>query len=185
MGELQDSIEAALQATQTRPIPKSAAARMRFLTAAERGSTSAVAARLGVSRRTVQRHLAGQIRTPTPRLAAALEREVRRSWQPRLRQRAIRDAARRGLVVETRAQFGFTAAAGSTDDPRMRRITEALAPDTAAALLGLHQAGADEQQLRQTLAAGLGHAYFRAHGTRADGLEVEIGAIDYLDIALG
>lgn len=184
MGEIQDAIEAALQSAQTRPLPKSPAARMRILLRAERGSTQAVAARLGISQRTVQRYLTGQIRRPTPRLATALEREARRSWQPRVRQRAIRQATRTGITVETRAQFGFTAPAGSTDDPRMRRLTQALTPTDTATLLGAYQAGASEHQLRQHLAQGLGQAYFRDGGRRAQGLEVAVTDVDYLDIDL-
>ncbi|MDH2390611.1 hypothetical protein QCN29_17795 [Streptomyces sp. HNM0663] len=86
--------------------------------------------------------------------------------------------------METRARFGFTAAGGSMDDPRVRRITEQLPPGTAAQLLAAHQAGADEQQLAQILAGGLGFAYFRDPGRRADGLEVELSDVDYCDLEL-
>lgn len=184
MGEIADSIEAALQATQTRPIPASPQARMRALVKAEEGSTKATAARLGCSQRQVERYLAGQAKRPTPRLAAALEQQLRRTWQPRLRARAIKKASAAGIVVETRARFGFTAASGSTDDPRMRRITEQLPPTTAAQLLAAHQQGAGEQQLAQILAQGLGFAYFRDRGRRADGLEVELAEVDYCELNL-
>lgn len=184
MAEIEDAIEAALRATSNRPIPVSPAARMRALHRAERGSTRAVAARLGISTRTVQRYLTGQIKRPSPALAGRLEAEVRRTWQPRLRARAIKQAARSGLTVETRARFGFTSAAGSTDDPRLRRITEQIPAPTAARLLTAHQDGAGEEQLARILADGLGHAYFRDHGRRADGLDVELTDIDYLDLGL-
>ncbi|WP_326600441.1 telomere-protecting terminal protein Tpg [Streptomyces sp. NBC_01803] len=183
--EIRTAIETALQSAQTRPLPVSPAARMRVIARAERGSTRAVAQRLGVSVRTVQRYLAGQIKSPTPRLAAALEREARRSWQPGIRARAIRQAAARaGITVETRARFGFTAAPSSTDDPRLRRLTETLPADVTARLLAAHEAGAGEQQLTQLLGAGLGHAYFRDGGRRAHGLDVTVTDIDYLDIEL-
>ncbi|OEV06280.1 telomere-protecting terminal protein Tpg [Streptomyces oceani] len=184
MGEISDGIETALQATQTRPIPLSPQARMRALVKAEKGSTKAAAARLGCSQRQVERYLAGQVKRPTPRLAAALEQQLRRVWQPRLRARAIKKASATGIVVETRARFGFTSAAGSTDDPRMRRITEQLPPNTAAQLLAAHQAGAGEQQLAQILAGGLGFSYFRDRGRRADGLDVELSDIDYCELDL-
>ncbi|WP_326600363.1 telomere-protecting terminal protein Tpg [Streptomyces sp. NBC_01803] len=112
------------------------------------------------------------------------EREVRRDGQPRVRQRAIRRAAETGITVETRARFGFTAAPGSTDAPRIRRVTEALPAETAARLLASYHAGADEGRLRDILAQGLGQAYFRDHGRRAAGLDVAIQDIDYLDIEL-
>ncbi|SFC88876.1 telomere-protecting terminal protein Tpg [Streptomyces aidingensis] len=185
MGEIADGIEAALQATQTRPVPRSPQVRVRYLVrTVDKGSTRATAVRLGCSQRQVERYLAGQAKRPTPRLAAAIEREIRRAWQPRLRQRAVQRAARAGITVETRARFGFTAAGGSTDDPRMRRITEQLPPGTAAQLLAAHQAGADEQRLARILADGLGHAYFRDRGRRADGLDVEISDVDYLNLEL-
>lgn len=184
MATIGESLEAALQQTHTRPIPAGAQARMRFLVRAEQGSTRAAAARLGCSQRQVERYLAGQARRPTPRLAAALEREVRRSWQPRVRARAIRQAAQRGAIVETRARFGFTAAPGSTDDPRMRRVTEQLPPDATAQLLARHAAGAGEAELRSILGAGLGHAYFQDRGRRAAGLDVTVTDIDYFDVDL-
>ncbi|MGH3434671.1 MAG: telomere-protecting terminal protein Tpg, partial [Thermocrispum sp.] len=166
------------------PIPTSPQARMRALVKADKGSTKATAARLGCSQRQVERYLAGQAKRPTPRLAAALEQQLRRAWQPGLRARALKKASAAGIVVETRARFGFTAAAGSTDDPRMRRITEQLPPTTAAQLLAAHQQGVDEQQLAQILAQGLGFAYFRDRGRRADGLEAELSDIDYCELSL-
>lgn len=184
MGIIGDSIEAALQAAQTRPLPKSTAERARVVLKAEKGSTRAVAARLGCSQRQVERYLKGEVQRPTPRLAAALEREARRSWQPRIRQRAIQRAAQAGITIETRARFGFTAAPGSTDDPRLRRITEQLPPATTAQLLAAHTAGADEDILAALLGPGLGYAYFQDRGRRAAGLEVEIRDIDYLDVEL-
>ncbi|WP_059007800.1 telomere-protecting terminal protein Tpg [Streptomyces specialis] len=182
--EITTAIETALRSARTRPLPRSPAARMRLLVRAEKGSPRAVAARLGVSPRTVQRYLTGQIRTPGPRLAAALEREADKSWQPGIRRRAIRAAARAGITVETRARFGFTAAPGSTDDPRLRRVTETLPPDVPARLLAAHEAGADEQRLARLLGQGLGFAYFRAHGSRAHDLDVTVPDIDSLDIGL-
>nr|WP_147450942.1 hypothetical protein [Streptomyces hoynatensis] len=84
--------------------------------------------------------------------------------------------------METRARFGFTAAPGSTGDPRLRRVTELLEPATAGQLLTAHQAGAAEAELRHILGEGLGFAYFRGHGRRAHGLDVQITGIDYLDL---
>ncbi len=87
--------------TATRPIPKSARARMRFLVKVEGGSTAAVAARLGVTQRTVERYLKGTLPRPRKDLAARLEREVRRDWQPRVRQRA-KKAVNLGTWAEAR-----------------------------------------------------------------------------------
>lgn len=134
MGVIQDSLDRASAATATRPLPKSAGARMRFLLRTEKGSTRAVAARLGISQRTVERYVKGTLRRPRKDLAARLEQEVRKDWQPRVRQRARKRAATSGgIVIETRARFGFTAAPGSTDDGRMRRLTQHLPPPTRPA----------------------------------------------------
>lgn len=76
--------------------------------------------------------------------------------------------------MEIRARFGFTAAPDSTDDPRMRRITEQLPPTITAQLLARHAAGAGEAELRDLLGSGLGHVYFQDRGRRAAGLEVTV-----------
>jgi hypothetical protein len=64
-------------------------------------------------------------------------------------------------VVEARARFGFASAVGSTDDSRMRRITQHLPPETARVLLEARAAGAGDCGLARLLAGGLGEAYFR------------------------
>ncbi|MER7179487.1 helix-turn-helix transcriptional regulator [Streptomyces hyaluromycini] len=184
MGVIADSLQRAAAEHFTRPIPKTTAARLRFLIKSEHGSTSKVATRLGIHPRTVQRYLSGQLKQPKPALAARLAAEVGKDWQPRIRRRAAQQAATRtGLTVETRASFGYTAAPGTTDESRMRRITQRLPPDHAAHLLQAHATGADEQQLAQILAQGLQETYFKDGGRRALGLLVELHDIDYVDIA--
>lgn len=183
MGKIADGLDRAAQQLFTRPIPKSAGARMRFLLRVEKGSTKAVAARIGVSQRTVQRYLIGRLKHPTPPVAARLEQEVRKEWQPRVRARAAKRAATQtGITVETRARFGFTAAPGSTDDPRMRRITEHLPPDYAARLLEAHRAGAPERRLEGIIAEGLQEMYFKDRGRRAQDLRVELTGVDYIEL---
>ncbi|MEW1862279.1 MULTISPECIES: telomere-protecting terminal protein Tpg [unclassified Streptomyces] len=183
MGVIQDSLDRASAATATRPLPKSAGARMRFLLRTEKGSTRAVAARLGISQRTVERYVKGTLRRPRKDLAARLEQEVRKDWQPRVRQRARKRAATSGgIVIETRARFGFTAAPGSTDDGRMRRLTQHLPPAYAARLFDAQSAGATEQQLQAIAAEGLQEVYFKDRGRRAHDLEVEFTDIDYVEL---
>jgi transcriptional regulator with XRE-family HTH domain len=183
VGEIEDALARAAAGTATRPIPKSAQARMRFLLKAEKGSTRALAARLGVTQRTVERYLKGTLRRPRAELAARLEREVRKDWQPRVQRRAKKQAATAtGIVIETRARFGFTAAPGSTDDGRIRRITQHLPPTYAARLFDAQAAGATEQQLRNIAAEGLQEIYFKDRGRRAQGLEVEFTDIDYIEL---
>ncbi|MFF3562470.1 telomere-protecting terminal protein Tpg [Streptomyces sp. NPDC002574] len=182
MGILGDSLDKATAATFTRPLPKSARSRMRFLVKHEKG-TRGVAAVLGVSQRTVERYLTGQLKQPRKDLAARLEAAVRERWQPRVRDRAKRRAATSGgIVIETRARFGFTAAPGSTDDSRTRLITQSLPPAYAARLFAAQDAGATEQQLRAIAAEGLQEIYFKDRGRRAQGLNVEFTDIDYVEL---
>ncbi|MCD0483595.1 telomere-protecting terminal protein Tpg [Streptacidiphilus sp. ASG 303] len=180
MGEIEDGLERALH---TRPLPQSTAARLRFLLRREKGSTRALALRLGVSQRAVQHWLKGD-RHPRPEAAARIEEQVRADWQPRVRRRIRRQAEAGGMVIHTRARFGFTAAPGSTDDPRLRMITQHVPAETAAALFAARDAGASEDHQARILAQGLAHAYFRDGGRRATGLEVEFTGIDFVDFGI-
>ncbi|MEU9033240.1 XRE family transcriptional regulator [Streptomyces sp. NPDC048383] len=181
--DISDSLSKADEPHFTRPIPKSAGAQVRFLVK-QLKSTKAVAAALGISQRTVERYVKNQIKQPKPELAARLEAEVRRRWQPLVRKRARDRAARTtGLVIETRARFGFTAAPGTTDDGRMRRITQHLPPEYANRLFAAQEAGATEAQLRHITAEALQEIYFKDNGARATSLLVEFTDIDYVDFA--
>ncbi|MET9323454.1 XRE family transcriptional regulator [Streptomyces sp. NPDC003038] len=182
MGVVGDSLERATAATGTRPIPKSAGAQMRYLVKQTK-STKTAAGLLGVSQRTVERYVKNQIKKPRPELAQRLAAEVSRRWQPVVKQRARDKAARQtGLVIETRARFGFTAAPGTTDDGRMRRLTQRVPPRYAGRLFAAQDAGASEAELQQIAAEALQEVYFKDSGRRADGLLVELTDIDYIDL---
>ncbi|MFJ6686731.1 telomere-protecting terminal protein Tpg [Streptomyces werraensis] len=184
MGIIGDGLDRAAQRAFTRPIPKSAGAQMRFLVRQLKG-TRAVARQLGVSQRTVERYVRDQIRRPRPDLAQRLADAVRSRWQPRVRAQARHQAATAtGIVIDTRARFGFTAAPGTTDDARIRHLTLALPPAHAARLFDAQDAGAGEQQLRDLAAEALGEVYFCDGGRRAHGLEVELTDIEHLDFEL-
>ncbi|MFF9087407.1 telomere-protecting terminal protein Tpg [Streptomyces sp. NPDC014991] len=176
-----EGLDKAVQGTFTRPIPKSAGARMRYLVRAHQRSTRRVAELLGISQRTVERYVKNQIRNPRPELADRLEHEVRTRWQPQIRAKAKHTAATTGgIMIDVQARFGYTAAPGSTDDARVRHLTLALPPHQAARLFAAHEGGATEAQLRQVAAEALGEVYFRDNGRRAHGLEVEL--TDLLDL---
>lgn len=184
MDSVGDSLDRALEQAFTRPIPKSAPAQMRYLVKQLKG-TRRVAELLGVSQRTVERYVTGQLKHPRQALAARLEREVRHRWQPQVRARAKQKAVSTdGLVFATRARFGFTAAPGTTDDARIRDITQALPPRWAERLFQARDTGATEDQLLRIAAEGLGEMYFRADNTRARGLDVEFTDVDQIDISL-
>ncbi|MGW2599548.1 telomere-protecting terminal protein Tpg [Streptomyces klenkii] len=168
---------------QTRDIPKTARGRFNALMRKERGDTGKVAERLGISRRQVQR-LAKRdhkIENSKPETLARLEEEVRRDHQPRIRAQARKEAEKRGLYVDTRAQFGFEAAGGSTDDARYRLMSEDipshLIGDIVEAL-----AAEDEDRLQELIGEGLAEEYFRTPGTEAESLAVTFGDIDYIEI---
>ncbi|MEU9181159.1 XRE family transcriptional regulator [Streptomyces sp. NPDC048550] len=183
MTQIDDSLTRADELHFTRHVPKSAGAQMRFLVK-QLKSTRETARLLGISQRTVERYVKDQIKQPKPALAGRLETEVRRRWQPLVRKRARdRAASTTGLVIETRARFGFTAAPGTTDDGRMRRITQHLPPEYAARLFSAQAAGAAESRLQQIAAEALQEMYFKDNGSRATGLLVEFTDIDYVDFA--
>ncbi|WP_330334823.1 XRE family transcriptional regulator [Streptomyces sp. NBC_00536] len=183
MGIVGDSLDRAAAKTGTRPIPKSAGAQIRYLVKQHKGSTKAVATLLAISQRTVERYVKDQIKTPRPELAERLAAEVTRRWQPLVKKRAREQAAKRtGLVIETRARFGFTAAPGTTDDGRMRRITQHVPPEYASRLLAAQESGAAEAALQRIAAEALQEAYFKDSGRRAGDLVVEFTDIDYLDV---
>lgn len=74
---------------------------------------------LRISQRTVERYVKDQIKKPRPDLAAHLETEVKRRWQPQIRTKAREKAASTGgIVVDTRARLGYVAPVGSTDEDR-------------------------------------------------------------------
>ncbi|MBK3630870.1 MULTISPECIES: telomere-protecting terminal protein Tpg [Streptomyces] len=183
MGDIDDALERAGQEAFTREPPKSVRARIGFLTR-RLGSTRAVAAEVGVSRRSVERYLKGERKHPPADIAARIDAAVRAHWQPRVRSRARKQAATAGgITVETRARFGYSAPAGSTDDGRLRRLTVHLPPAYAGRLFDAQRDGAGDAELRAIVAEGLQEIYFKDGGRRADHLEVELNDIDYIDVS--
>ncbi|ALV53945.1 telomere-protecting terminal protein Tpg [Streptomyces althioticus] len=180
-----NGLDAAVHKAFTRPVPKSAPAQMRYLVRQMKG-TKAVAQMLRISQRTVERYVKNQIRKPRPDLAARLEREVKKRWQPQIRAQARRRAATSdGIVIDTRARIGYTAPIGTTDEDRIRHLTVALPPRYAARLFDAQEQGASEQQLREITAEGLKEVYFQDDGRRAGQLEeVRFTDIEHLEFDL-
>ncbi|WP_232791307.1 telomere-protecting terminal protein Tpg, partial [Streptomyces kanasensis] len=163
MDSFGDSLDRALEGAFTRRPPQSAQAQMKYLVKQLKG-TKAAAQALGISQRTVERYVSGKLKRPRQELRSRLEREVKNRWQPQIRAKARKKAATTdGLVVSTRARFGFEAAPGSTDDGRIRDITQALPPQWADRLFTAREQGATDQQLQQIAADGLAEMYFRAN----------------------
>ncbi|MFF4244863.1 telomere-protecting terminal protein Tpg [Streptomyces sp. NPDC001822] len=184
MGQLADGLDKAVHKAFTRPIPTSAGALMRYLVR-QLKSTKAAAQELGISRRTVERYVKDQIRTPRKDLAARLEQEVTQRWQPQIRARAKRRAGTtHGIIIDTRARFGCTAAPGSTDDARLRHLTVALPPAYAARLFDARDQGATDRQLQNIAAEALQETYFKDNGRRASGLLVEYTDVEHIEFDL-
>ncbi|USQ85966.1 XRE family transcriptional regulator [Streptomyces phaeoluteigriseus] len=185
MSMFADGLDQAVQKAFTRPIPKSAGAQMRYLVKQYKG-TRAVAQMLRISQRTVERYVKDQIKKPRPDLAARLEREVKRRWQPQIRAKAKERAATTGgIVIDTRARLGYTAPIGSTDQDRIRHLTVALPPQHAARLLDAQDQGATDQELQQIAADALKEVYFQDGGRRAGSLEeVRFTDIEHLEFDL-
>jgi len=180
-----DALDAAVQKAFTRPAPKSAGAQMRYLVK-QLKSTRAVAQMLRVSQRTVERYVKDQIKKPRADLAARLEREVKKRWQPQIRAKARQKAATTGgIVIDTRARMGYTAPIGSTDQDRIRHLTVALPPQYAARLFDAQEQGATEQRLQELAAEALKEVYFQDGGRRAGSLEeVRFTDIEHLEFDL-
>ncbi|MET7714832.1 XRE family transcriptional regulator [Streptomyces sp. NPDC005407] len=179
-----DGLDTAVQRAFTRPIPKTAGAQMRYLVKQLKG-TKAAAEALGISQRTVERYVKGQFKRPRKDLADRLESEVKNRWQPQIKERAKQAAATTGgIVIDTRARFGYTAAPGSTDDARLRHLTVALPPIYAARLFEARDQGASDQQLQEIAAEGLQEVYFKDGGRRAAGLLVEYTDLEHIEFDL-
>ncbi|MER7973395.1 MULTISPECIES: telomere-protecting terminal protein Tpg [unclassified Streptomyces] len=180
-----DGLDAAVQKAFTRPAPKTAGPQMRYLVK-QLGGTRAVARMLRVSQRTVERYVKDQIRKPRPDLAARLEREVKKRWQPQVRARARQKAATvSGIVLDARARMGYTAPIGSTDQDRVRHLTVALPPQYAARLFDAQEQGAGDARLREIAAEALKEVYFQDGGRRAGSLEeVRFTDVEHLEFEL-
>ncbi|MFE2094850.1 telomere-protecting terminal protein Tpg [Streptomyces sp. NPDC059460] len=181
-GKILDALTQAERATFTRPAPKSATAQVKYLLTRMKDSTKDLAERLGVSRRTVERYRAGQIKTPQKKLQAALVEETESEWQPQVRAQARERAATSGgMHVECTAYFGFTAN-GSSDDGRERFISTPISPTYAAQILQLQEQGATDEDLHAIVAEAITESYFTEWGTRAAGLRADFTHVSSLDI---
>jgi transcriptional regulator with XRE-family HTH domain len=180
-----DGLDKAVQKAFTRPAPKSAGPQMRYMVK-QLGGTKAVADLLGMSQRQVERYVAGKAKKPRADLAARLEREVTKRWQPQIRAKAREKAATTGgIVIDARARMGYTAPIGSTDQDRIRHLTVALPPVYAARLFEAQEQGASDDRLREIAAEALKEVYFQDGGRRAGSLEeVRMLDVEHLEFDL-
>ncbi|MFF7780461.1 telomere-protecting terminal protein Tpg [Streptomyces tanashiensis] len=172
-GKVLEALARAERKVFTRPAPKSAKAQVKFLLTRAKGSTQALAERLGISRRTVERYRAGTLTTPQKRLREALAEETESEWQPQVRAQAREQASTSsGMMVDVTAYFGFTYK-GCSDDGRERQITTDISPYYVKQILKLQEAGATEEELHPIVAEAITESYFTEWGTRAAGLRAD------------
>ncbi|MGR6968130.1 telomere-protecting terminal protein Tpg [Streptomyces cynarae] len=114
-GKVLDALVRAERKMFTRPAPKSAKAQMAFLYTRAKRSTKALAERLGVSTRAVQRYLADQLKKPQKRLRTTLVEETESEWPQVRAQAPERAATSGGMMVSVVAHFEFTASGSSND----------------------------------------------------------------------
>ncbi|MFE7951474.1 telomere-protecting terminal protein Tpg [Streptomyces sp. NPDC057426] len=182
MTDIHDAIERADQEAFTKDPPKTLKGQVGFLR--KYLSAQEIGEEVGVTADSVNRYRRGARKHARPDVAAKIEAMVRQRWQPLVRKRRQKKAATTGgITVETRAQFGYTAPVGTTDDGRFRRLTVHLPPAYAQRLFDARDTGASDQDMRRIIAEGFKEVYFQDGGGRAMGLsDVEINDIDYLDL---
>ncbi|NEB04243.1 hypothetical protein [Streptomyces sp. SID13726] len=145
----------------TRQPPRSDRARLRFLTS-HTPDLAALAGLLNTTPRTLQHILIRQSATPNEALSRAILKEVIRLWQPRIRRRAHQNIGvhQHSMWVYFRGWFGFDVSEGSSDDGRIRLLTQPLHHPYPARLLEARYHGASEQELRSIVADAIGESYF-------------------------
>ncbi|WP_406085868.1 telomere-protecting terminal protein Tpg [Kitasatospora purpeofusca] len=186
MGEIDEGLE---RAERTRPIPVHLSTRVKFLwEKVAKEDTKALAKAAGISVRTAQRWARALKEGEQPVMTKANEKKVeqvvRAKWQPKVRRRVRRDAEKNGFMLHISGTFGYSAAGGSTDDPRPRTITQKMPGDVAKKLYAARDAGATRAQQERILAEGLREHYFKDNGRRAAGLDIELNDIAWLDVEL-
>ncbi|MEU6578958.1 XRE family transcriptional regulator [Streptomyces sp. NPDC046805] len=183
MGDIDEALERAGQEAFTRKPPTTLKGQINYLMR-QLKTTKAVAREIGVSQRSVERYRTGERKHPPKAIVDRIDAAVRARWQPQIRKRRREQAATTGgITVETRAQFGYTAPIGTTDDGRLRRLTVHLPPEYARRLFDAREQGAGDRQMRDIVAEGLQEVYFKDGGRRARDLEVSLNTIDYFDVS--
>ncbi|MFE2639562.1 hypothetical protein ACFXKF_33170 [Streptomyces scopuliridis] len=117
-------------------------------------------------------------------VGARLRAEVLRLGRPTMLDHARIGAVTTGMMVHTRARFGYRNVPGGRDEARVRLITQLVRPDEACALLGAHRDGAPEKELHRLLQRGLVVAYFEPDNPDFIDWMFDLGELDFIDIDL-
>jgi hypothetical protein len=180
---VQEALDRADSRHWTRTLPRSLRARLAYLRKQARHDTAALAHRLGTTPADLDALNPAAPIPDTHPLHQAVEREVIRLWQPRVRQRAHAAILANGgqMMLSFRAWLGFTAAAGSSDDPRLRFLTLSLHTPHTTALFTARHNDAPEEHLRALLGDALGASYFHRNRPTHTSETVTLERIDYLE----
>ncbi|MYW98897.1 MULTISPECIES: hypothetical protein [unclassified Streptomyces] len=180
---VQEALDRADARHWTRNPPRSPRARLAFLLRQAGCDQTALAARLGVPVRDLD-----SLRTVRPPseedpVQQAVERDIIRLWQPRIRLRAHTAILHNNgqMMVSFRAWLGFTAAAGSSDDPRLRFLTLSLQAPYIQRLFAARHRNAPEDDMRRILSDALGACYFHRTRPAHTAETVTLDRIDYLE----
>ncbi|MFC9679424.1 telomere-protecting terminal protein Tpg [Streptomyces sp. NPDC056948] len=180
---VQEALDRADSRHWTRNPPRSTRARLTYLLKQTRQDAAALADLLQMTSAELNVLRASpQIPADHP-LHQTVEREVVRLWQPRVRRRAHATIlANNGqMMLSFRAWLGFTAAAGSSDDPRLRFLTLSLQSPHPHALFTARHRDAPEPELRGILNDALGACYFHRNRPTPSGETVSLERIDFLE----
>ncbi|MEU9523269.1 hypothetical protein [Streptomyces sp. NPDC048224] len=180
---VQEALDRADARHWTRNPPRSPRARLAFLLRQAGCDQTALAARLGVPVRDLDS--LRTVRRPSEEdpVQQAVERDIIRLWQPRIRRRAHTTILHNNgqMMVSFRAWLGFTAAAGSSDDPRLRFLTLSLQAPYIERLFAARHRNAPEDELRRILSDALGACYFHRTRPAHTAETVTLDRIDYLE----
>lgn len=180
---VQEALDRADARHWTRNPPRSPRARLAFLLRKNGGDHASLAARLQTTPQALKTYSSPGADTDNSALQQAVEREVIRLWQPRIRQNAHTTILNNNgqMMVSFRAWLGFTAAAGSSDDPRLRTLTLSLHAPHVEALFNARRHSAPEPELLAILSHALSACYFHRNRPQGTAEKVRIERIDYLE----
>ncbi|MFF9795357.1 telomere-protecting terminal protein Tpg [Streptomyces bacillaris] len=180
---VQEALDRADARHWTRNPPRSPQARLNYLLCHHGHDLAVLAAHLDTTPHALNALQEPQASADQDSLLRAVEREVIRLWQPRIRRRAHRAILHNNgqMMVSFRAWLGFTAAAGSSDDPRLRTLTLSLDAPHPERLLTAHHRSAPERELLEILSDAVGACYFHRNRPHVTGESVRIERVDYLE----
>ncbi|MFF9397012.1 telomere-protecting terminal protein Tpg [Streptomyces griseoluteus] len=178
---VQEALDRADSRHWTRNPPRSTRARLTYLL--RHYEPAALACRLQTTPPYFDALLGAQQVPEDHPLHHAVEREIVRIWQPRVRRRAHATILAHGgqMTLSFRAWLGFTATAGSSDDPRLRFLSLHLDPPYPERLFTAWRIGAPESELQAILNDALSTCYFHRGRPAHPSESVSLDRIDFLE----